>query len=259
MNTLAQSLLETARKLWAAHRLVVLTGAGISKESGVPTFRDAMDGLWANFDPQQLATPDAFRRNPKLVWDWYEYRRQMVSAVKPNPGHQALVEIDSLIPNVTVITQNVDGLHQQAGSRDVIALHGDITQHKCFDNCQGNPTLIDITSLTWDKDAGPPACPHCGAHVRPNVVWFTEVLPHHALERATDLCRRCDVMLVVGTSGMVQPAAQLPYIAKRWANATLIDINPTQDEIAPLADLYLQGPSGVILPQIVAAMRESSA
>jgi NAD-dependent deacetylase len=249
-------ILEAAQRLRAAKQLVVLTGAGVSKESGVPTFRDAMDGLWAMFDPQQLATPDAFRRNPKLVWDWYEYRREMVNRVAPNPGHYALAELEQLIPEVIAITQNVDGFHQQAGSRDVIELHGNIVHHKCFDNCQGWPTLINLAQLTYDKDAGPPACPHCGAYVRPNVVWFTEVLPPAALERASALSQTCDVMLVVGTSGIVQPAAQLPYVAKRWGEAYLIDVNPVQDEITPMADLFLQGPSGVILPQVVAKLRE---
>lgn len=250
---------EAAQRIRAAKQLVVLTGAGVSKESGVPTFRDAMDGLWAKFDPQQLATPDAFRRDPKLVWDWYEYRREMVSRVAPNAGHYALAEVEQIVPEVIVITQNVDGFHQQAGSRDVIELHGNIVHHKCFDNCQGTPTLIDISQLTWDKESGPPACPHCGAYVRPNVVWFTEVLPAEALERASALSQTCDVMLVVGTSGMVQPAAQLPYVAKRWGEAYLIDVNPMQDEIAPMADLFLQGPSGVLLPQVVALMRELGA
>lgn len=240
-----------------AELLVVLTGAGVSKESGVPTFRDSLDGLWAKYDPMDLATPDAFQRNPKLVWDWYEYRRQMVNSVQPNPGHYAIAALEDMLPEIVVITQNVDGLHQQAGSTDVIRLHGDITRHRCFDNCQGNPTLIDISMLTWDQESGPPHCPHCGAYVRPDVIWFTEALPSAALDRSFDLAQRCDVMLVVGTSGIVQPAAQLPYAAKRWSSATLIDVNPMRDEIAPMADIFLQGKSGELLPQLVARIRES--
>jgi NAD-dependent deacetylase len=251
--TMQAMIAQAAQHLRKATHLVVLTGAGISKESGLPTFRDAQEGLWAAYDPQELATPAAFQRNPKLVWEWYEHRRQMLSHVHPNAGHHALVALEALVPNVTVITQNVDGLHHAAGSRDVIALHGDITQHKCFADCQGQPTLIDLATLTWDVTAGPPACPQCGAHVRPNVVWFNEVLPTAALERAQQLCQICDVLLVVGTSGMVQPAAQLPYRAKRWGRATVIDVNPVLDEIAPLADIFLQGKAGEVLPALVAA------
>lgn len=242
--------------LRTANLLVVLTGAGVSKESGIPTFRDAMDGLWSQYDPQDLATPEAFRKNPKLVWDWYEYRRQKVGAVKPNPGHYAIAEFEDLLPQVVVITQNVDSLHKQAGSTDVVELHGNIARHKCFENCRGNPTLVDVSLLEWDQQTEPPKCPHCGAYVRPDVVWFTEALPTDALNRAVTLSQSADVMLIVGTSGVVQPAASLPYRAKRWGNAYLIDVNPIQDEITPMCDLFLQGASGDILPQIVRAMRE---
>jgi NAD-dependent deacetylase len=253
MDELIRKSADAIRK---AKLLVILTGAGVSKESGVPTFRDAMEGLWEKFDPADLATPDAFRRNPQLVWDWYESRRAKVFEVHPNPGHYALAEMEKIVPQVVVITQNVDNLHQRAGSTDVIRLHGDITEHKCFDNCQGNPTLIDISTLTWAHEDRPPRCPNCGAWVRPNVVWFTEVLPEANLERANELVQTADVVLVVGTSGMVQPAASLPYIAKRWGNATLIDVNPMRDEIAPMADIFLQGASGEVLPRLVTAIRD---
>jgi NAD-dependent deacetylase len=245
-----------AQRLLDAPKVVVLTGAGVSKESGVPTFRDALDGLWAKYDPQQLATPAAFRANPKLVWDWYEYRRQMVEAVKPNPGHYALAELETLIPQVVIVTQNVDGLHQMAGSSDVIPLHGNIRQHKCFANCQGEPTLIDVNTLTWDRESGPPLCPHCGAFVRPDVVWFTESLPHDAFTHAIESTYEADVFLVVGTSGLVEPAASLPRLARSEANAYLIDVNPVPDELTPYVHLFLQGPSGEILPQVVMAMRD---
>jgi len=254
-DRLVRQAAETLRK---ASRVVVLTGAGVSKESGVPTFRDALEGLWANFDPQQLATPAAFQRNPKLVWDWYEHRRTSLATIQPNPGHYAIAELERLIASVGVVTQNIDGLHRMAGSSDVIELHGNIQQHKCFADCQGNPTLIDLETLVWDRENGPPKCPHCGDYVRPNVVWFTEVLPEQALERAILLCVQADVVLVVGTSGMVQPAASLPYHAKRWGHAQLIDVNPNEDEIAPMCDLFLQGPSGQVLPQVVQTLRQLS-
>ncbi len=247
---------EAARRLSACQSLVVLTGAGVSKESGAPTFRDALDGLWARFDPQQFATPSAFQANPKLVWEWYEYRRELVGKVRPNPGHYAIAELEDLLPRVTVITQNIDGLHQAAGSTDVITLHGDINRHKCSGNCQGDPTIIDISKLNWNHEAGPPPCPYCGKWVRPDVVWFTERLPLEALDRASDLSSKADVMLVVGTAGVVQPAASMPYRAKRYNEAFLIDINPNEDTITPIADLYIDAPSGQALPQIVRAMRD---
>lgn len=245
---------EAAARLRNTKSLVVLTGAGVSKESGVPTFRDAMDGLWAKYDPTELGTPEAFRRNPKLVWDWYEHRRKMLDGIQPNPGHLAMAALETLVPQVVVITQNVDGLHHAAGSADVIRLHGDITRHKCFFNCEGDPTPVDIRTLEWDIEAGPPACPYCGRWVRPDVVWFTEHLPAAALSRALDLAHTCDTMLVVGTSGVVQPAAMLPYEAKH-NGAYVIDVNPVPDEITPIADLFLEGPSGQVLPRVIEAMQ----
>lgn len=236
-----------------ARALAVLTGAGVSKESGVPTFRDAQDGLWAQFDPTQLATPEAFRRDPKLVWDWYEHRRAMLAAVQPNAGHRAIAQLERVIPDVLVVTQNIDGLHQQAGSTTVIELHGNIQRHKCVADCQGAPTISDIATLTWDPAAGPPACPHCGALMRPDVVWFGELLSAEALEHARRFIRRADALLVVGTSGLVQPAASLPRYARN-NGAAVIDVNPNEDEIAGFATVFLQGPAGVILPQLVAAL-----
>lgn len=247
---------EAARAVAASRHLIVLTGAGVSKESGIPTFRDALEGLWAQYDPQQLATPGAFRRNPKLVWDWYEFRRGLIAQAKPNPGHYAIADLEKRLPQVVVITQNIDNLHYAAGSRDVIELHGNLQRNKCFANCQGDPTLVNVEELEWDKEAGPPRCPHCGAWVRPDVVWFQETLPAPALERAMHLCQTADVALVVGTSGLVQPAASLPFVAQK-AGALLIEVNPGWSGITQGADWYLAGPSGEILPQLVACVPES--
>lgn len=235
----------------------VLTGAGVSKESGVPTFRDAMDGLWAKYDPTQLATPDAFRRDPKLVWDWYMYRRSLVSQATPNAGHYALAELEDLLSHVVIITQNVDGFHQLAGSTDVICLHGDINRNKCFNNCQGNPTLIDLATLVdWQADAGPPLCPHCKkAYVRPDVVWFQESLPHQEIQRADLLSRSTDVILVVGTSGAVYPANMIPIVAKQ-SGATVLEINPQASMLTDSVDILLAAPSGDVLPQIVQQIRQ---
>lgn len=254
--SLPEDLRAAAGALRASRTPVVLTGAGISHESGIPTFRDAQTGLWAQFDPQALATPRAFRRDPKLVWGWYEFRRGLIAEAQPNPGHFALARLETLLPGLVVITQNIDGLHHAAGSRDVITLHGDIHRNKCGANCQGDPTPVDIRLLDWDRASGPPRCPHCGAFVRPDVVWFEEALPPAALERAYRLSERADVMLVVGTSGVVHPAASLPLIAKE-RGAAIIEVNPQPSAITPIADWHLAGPSGAVLPQLVAAVEAS--
>lgn len=245
-----------ARRISEAKRIAVLTGAGVSKESGVPTFRDAMDGLWARFDPQELATPQAFRANPKLVWDWYEYRRGMVRQAKPNPGHLALAELQKRCPQLTLITQNVDSLHEEAGSRNVIHLHGEIERTKCATGCQGDPTYIDLKTVPPSEET-PPRCPYCGDFLRPDVVWFGEILPAQALEDAKEACAEAEVMLVVGTSGLVQPAASLPLLALT-RGASLIEVNPEPSTLSAHADLVLAGPSGEVLPLIVEALDHDS-
>jgi NAD-dependent deacetylase len=248
-----------AEHLKSAQRVVVLTGAGASKESGLATYRDdPLEGLWSKYDPKELATPAAFKKNPKLVWDWYAARRRVAAQVEPNRAHIAIAALEALVPQVNVITQNVDRLHTRAGSTDVIELHGSIMELKCFDDCQGDPTLIKDAELGVERD-GVPTCPHCGAFARPNVVWFTEYLSEAKLERARDLCQACDVMIVVGTSGTVQPAASLPYYAKRWGNAYVIDVNPNEDEIASIADLAIRGGAGDVLSEITAQMANGSA
>ncbi|HOA23917.1 MAG TPA: NAD-dependent deacylase [Aggregatilineales bacterium] len=248
-----EKLQQAAEMLDGARLVSVLSGAGISKESGIPTFREAQTGLWARFDPEQLATPQAFRRDPGLVWSWYMYRLSLVSEVAPNPGHRAVAELESLVPQVVVLTQNVDGLHTEAGSTDVVELHGSIRRHRCMANCQGSPTLVDIDTVPHDAE-DVPRCPHCGNYLRPDVVWFGEMLPEGAIERAFDVAERSDVMLVVGTSGVVQPAASLPLVALQ-AGAGIIEVNPAPSEITPLAHVYLQGPAGQVLPALVDALR----
>jgi NAD-dependent deacetylase len=236
-----------------SRRLVVLTGSGVSKESGVPTFRDALDGLWAQYNPNELATQRAFRQNPKLVWDFYEHRRAVMRLAHPNAAHLALAALEAHKPDMVIITQNVDDLHEQAGSHHVIRLHGRINANRCSGNCQGSPTPVDVSALEWNAEAGPPACPHCGSPVRPDVVWFGELLPMDALEQAKDASAHADVMLVVGTSGVVMPAAEMPHIAKR-AGAPVIEVNPTASEITPIADLWLAGAAGDVLPRVVALL-----
>jgi NAD-dependent deacetylase len=235
----------------AAERLVVFTGAGVSRESGLPTFRDAQEGLWARYDPQELASVEGFRRNPELVWEWYRYRRDLCRAAQPNPGHRAIAELEELVPHVVVITQNIDDLHRRAGSSDIIELHGNIFRYKCLD--ADHPVDPEVAERA---DRVPPRCPTCGGLVRPDVVWFGEYLPGGAFERALEESRRCDVMLVVGTSGVVQPAALLPYEAAGHG-ATVIEVNPRPSELTHLADIFLQAPSGEVLPKVVESVRRA--
>lgn len=251
--SLEADIAHSADLIRSSQRLTVLTGAGVSKESGVPTFRDALDGLWARYDPAQLANAAAFQRDPKLVWDFYEYRREIMRPAKPNPGHIALAALERRFPAMSIITQNVDDLHEQAGSRSVIRLHGRISANKCFANCQGSPTPVDVTALEWDRGSGPPPCPRCGAPVRPDVVWFGEALPGDQLQAAIHASENADVMLVVGTSGVVRPAADMPYYAKHHG-ATLIEINPVESDLTPIIDLWLAGASGEILPRVLTAL-----
>ncbi len=233
-------------RLRHARHIAVLTGAGISAESGIPTFRAAQTGLWAQYDPLELATPQAFQRNPRLVWDWYAWRRQLVAHAQPNAGHTALVAMQRHAPQFTLITQNVDGLHQQAGSTAVIELHGNIRRIKRADD--------GVIVTTWTETEGEPVrCPQTGSLLRPDVVWFGEMLPPDALDAARVAAQTCDVFFSIGTSGLVEPAASLPRLALH-AGATLVVVNP-EATVTPHDNVYLlQGAAGVLLPQLVAAV-----
>lgn len=246
MNAFAfsEELLEKLRK---ATRVAVLTGAGISAESGVPTFR-GKDGLWKKFRPEELANFDAFIRNPQLVWEWYQYRRRLISEVEPNPGHRALVELEKLLPDFAVITQNVDGLHQRAGSRKVIELHGNILRNRC----------IECGKVTYEVDFPKDDVPHCecGGLIRPDVVWFGELLPEEALEQAYMYARTSNMFFSVGTSAVVQPAASLPLEAKRYG-AYVVEINTESTPLTPYADEHLRGKAGEVLPKLVEALTRS--
>ena len=237
---------ELVARLRGAQRVVVLTGAGISAESGIPTFRDAMTGLWARFRPEELATPEAFLRDPKLVWNWYAWRRTLVEGAAPNAGHRALVELESRVPDFLLVTQNVDGLHARAGSRRIAELHGNITRTKCFD-CERVPDDGEQPG-----DAVPPRCAHCGGMLRPDVVWFGEMLPAEALGEAMQATADCEVFLSVGTSTVVEPAASLPFSALR-AGAVVVEVNPDPTPLTPQASFSLRGPAATVLPALVAA------
>lgn len=237
---------ELIEKLLGAKSVTVLTGAGVSAESGVPTFRDAQTGLWAKYRAEDLATPGAFRRNPRLVWEWYAWRRELVAAAKPNPAHLALAELEKRVPTFHLITQNVDGLHQRAGGKRVIELHGNITRTKCFEE--------DVVVEQWREDGDvPPKCPRCGGRLRPDVVWFEEMLPAQALSEAIHASGACDVFLSIGTSGLVYPAAGLPHEALR-CGATVVEVNPQPTAFARQAHFALAGAAGVVLPALLARM-----
>lgn len=235
------------KKLELNQRVAALTGAGISAESGVPTFREAQTGLWSQFDPQELATPQAFQENPKLVWEWYTWRRELISWAQPNPGHYALVELEALFPEFSLITQNVDGLHRLAGSKATIELHGDIFRTKC----SSENKIISSWPETGDK---PPLCPFCGAFLRPDVVWFGESLPARPLRAAFEAASSCQVFFSIGTSTVVEPAASLPFIALK-NEATVIEINPQETPLTPYTSYSSHHPAGEILPMLVATLK----
>jgi NAD-dependent deacetylase len=224
----------------------VLTGAGISAESGVPTFR-GQQGLWKKFRPEQLATMEAFLADPAVVWEWYNWRRQLISETRPNPGHFALRDMAELFSDFTLITQNVDNLHRLAGSERVLELHGNIYRNKCAD-C--DRLVADRLEIAPDAL---PACPACGGRIRPDVVWFGEMLPSEVIDEAYRVAERVEVFFSIGTSALVHPAASLPLIAKR-RGATLIEINPERTPLSDYADFTFLANSGEILPELVNAL-----
>lgn len=229
-------------KFGETQSVTVLTGAGVSAESGVPTFRGA-GGLWRAYRAEDLATPAAFRRDPTLVWEWYDWRRGLIAACQPNAAHDTLVDMDRRLADLVLITQNVDGLHRLAGSRRLIELHGSVWRMRCVHDC--HPAWEE---RTHPLPAIPPRCPWCGALARPDVVWFGEPLPGDSLEAAFRAARRCQLMLVVGTSAVVQPAASLPLLA-RQNGAYVVEINPQPTPLSDLVHEAIRQPAAVALPQ----------
>lgn len=230
---------ELVEALAGAGRIVVLTGAGMSAESGVPTFRGA-DGLWEKYRAEDLATPEAFRADPTLVWRWYDWRRTLIANLRPNPGHLALARWEMLFPDFTIVTQNVDGLHTGAGSNKVLELHGNIWKVRCT----REETVRDNTEAPLS--AIPPICPNCGELLRPHIVWFGESLDPDVIGRAFRLSETCDLMLVVGTSAIVYPAASLPAVAAA-AGAKVVEVNPDPTPLSHQAHLSLRGTAAKIL------------
>ncbi|MBN2544114.1 NAD-dependent deacylase [bacterium] len=239
---------ELKNALLNSSNVVILTGAGISAESGVPTFRDK-EGLWKKYRPEELANADAFMQNPQLVWEWYQWRRRLIHDVKPNPGHYALAEMEKLYPNFTLVTQNVDGLHREAGSSNVVELHGNIRRNKCFDCGK----FVEVPDLDLQET---PKCESCGGLIRPDVVWFGEMLPADAINLAFNVSRACDLFISVGTSALVHPAASLPVMAMQ-GGAYVLEVNPNATAITPSVDHTFYAPSGEILPDIVKFVKEN--
>ncbi|MEH3155430.1 MAG: NAD-dependent deacylase [Gordonia paraffinivorans] len=232
----------------SASTVTILTGAGMSAESGVPTFRDVQTGLWAKYDPMTLATPEAWDDDPALVWAWYQRRRAMLQAVEPNDGHRAVADWASRA-DVRVVTQNVDDLHERAGSTDVVHVHGSLFACRC-DTC-GRHHDVEARDPDGER-VDPPRC-ECGGRVRPGVVWFGEMLPQNAFAEATARAEACDVFFLVGTSGVVYPAAGLPHIA-RGSGATIVEINPQETDLSDACDITIRATSATALPEIVAAV-----
>ena len=245
---------EAIEAVKAARHLVVFTGAGVSQESGIPTFRDAQTGLWERYDAEQLATMQAFKRDPGLVWGWYEYRRALVARCEPNAAHLAIAALAGHVQKLTVITQNVDDLHERAGTLDAIHLHGSLSAPRCA-IC--STPYRDLPDAMDEPEGGrhlmPPACPVCGGRIRPGVVWFGENLRQEDWDAAERAASTCDVLIAIGTSGMVQPAASLPLIAARHA-AYVIQINPTPTELDRLAKVSIHNKAGVAMQDLMAKL-----
>jgi len=244
---------ELVDRLARAQHVAALTGAGISAESGIPTFRDP-GGLWEQFKPEELANVQAFLRNPKLVQAWYTHRRNVALEKAPNPGHKALVELEGLVPDFLLITQNVDHLHQRAGSKRMAELHGNITRSYCID-CGKTATEQEMTPIA---SGGVAQCSACGGYIRPDVVWFGEMLPEGVMEWAGEAAQRAEVFLSIGTSAVVYPAAGLPLLAKE-GGAYVAEINIEASAIAGYVDEVVLGKAGEVLPALVQAVREKRA
>jgi NAD-dependent deacetylase len=229
-----------------ARHVCVLTGAGISAESGVPTFRDAQQGLWAKYDPLQLATPEAFEEDPALVWQWYRWRRKLVAQAEPNAGHAALAQLAELVPRLTLVTQNVDGLHQRAGNNQVLEFHGNLFD----DRCHAEGCIVENHDTEETEELDVPVCPRCCAMLRPGVVWFGEAIPEAALNESFAAAADCNVFLSIGTSSLVYPAAGIADIA-RENGAIVAEINPEPTMRAASYNFSIAAKAGAALPKLL--------
>jgi NAD-dependent deacetylase len=247
-----------AALLRQSRHVTVLTGPGVSAESGIPTFRDALSGLWSHFDPMDLAIPGAFERDPALVWGWYEWRRMQVLRAMPNPAHLALAQLARQVERLTLVTQNVDDLHERAGSRDMVHLHGSMSAPRCLDCAAPFAFAADApTEPEGGRHPEPPRCVACGGAIRPGVVWFDELLPRQGWAAAEQAARTCDDFVSIGASGLIYPVAGVVHLAA-VQGARIVVVNPADGPGARCnlrsGDLRLAGPAGAILPELVARL-----
>jgi NAD-dependent deacetylase len=251
VNDMDEKIEAIKKLIRQARHIAVLTGAGVSAESGIPTFRDPLTGLWANYRISDFATPAAFRRDKALVWGWSEWLRMLVMKARPNPAHLAIAALAGQVPALTVITQNVDDLHERAGSQNVIHLHGDAQRPYCFACKRAHvfpPGIPDEPE--GGRRLDPPRCAHCNGYIRPGVVWFGEMLPRQEWDAASKACEACDLMFVIGTSSLVEPAASLPKLAVK-RNAPIVQINPARNALSYSARFNLLSPAGEVMPLLV--------
>jgi len=232
---------DVIQRFLKSEKIVVLTGAGISAESGISTLQ-GLGSHWEKMDPMKLATPDAFAQDPKTVWEWYEARRRQVASAEPNEGHEVLAWMEEFFPDVTLITQNVDRLHQRAGSRNPIELHGSLWMVRCVKGCGEWEDRHELMNL-------PPKCPHCGSLLRPGVVWFGEGLPEEGWAKAEKAAQECDAFLIVGTSALVHPAAALPEAPTRKGKL-VIEINPEETPLSKSVTLSIRAKAGEVLREL---------
>ncbi len=242
-DSLEEKIEKAAKMIEKAEYVIAFTGAGISAESGVPTFR-GKGGLWEKYKPEEIATPEAFEQDPRKVWEWYKWRIELIAKTKPNPGHVALAKMEENGIIKTIITQNVDGLHQRAGSKNVLELHGSIWRVRCI-----NPECGYKARIRESPREIPPRCPKCGSLLRPDVVWFGEPLPSRVWEQAVMEASNADLIIVVGTSGVVMPAAMIPLLVKQHGGV-IIEVNVESSNITISADVFLRGRAGEILPRL---------
>jgi NAD-dependent deacetylase len=235
-------------RLKMATSVVALTGAGVSAASGVPTFRGD-NGLWKKFRPEELANFSAFVKNPELVWEWYDWRRHLIQAVKPNSAHKTLADFEKIYKQFYLITQNVDNLHHLAGSKNIIELHGNIMRNKCS-KCEKPYTQ------EFNLNSGIPICPYCSGLIRPDVVWFGELLPQKAISHAHELAINSEVFFSIGTSAIVEPAASLPYLAKEHG-AYIVEINKEKTPLTASTDIFLEGAADEILPELIVEIKKN--
>lgn len=242
---LSRNFLERLHK---ASFVTVLTGAGMSAPSGIPTFR-GKDGLWNKYNAHELANVQAFQKNPKLIWEWYRWRREIIRKASPNPGHFALVDLAKYFPDLQIITQNVDGLHQRAGTEKITELHGNIMRSKCID------CTYEAAAREAEYSTEIPRCPDCGAMLRPAVVWFGESLPAAAIDNAQQFSAAAEIIFSIGTSSLVEPAASLPYLAK-GNGAFVVEVNPAETPLSEIADERFTAGADKFLPALVMVMQK---